>query len=223
MILDENINQEQHVEELTDKETFKRIWLEPKKVFNFLEKKKYDQHVTIMLAAAGIASGINQMSEQTYDSFIFFLLALILSVVLGGMFGVIFSYIVSAVVSWTGKLFNGKAGVSSILRVSAYSSIPGIVSMIYLIPFIFGLFATGHQGGFSFTDSASISLFVVIYGVAIFNFILGIWSFVLYLIGISVAHKFDLVRAFITIIISMFLIVLPFGIIAFIFGDLMFN
>jgi len=130
-----------------------------------------------------------------------------MSIFLGGLLGWIAYYLYAALLSWTGKWLDGKADTRSILRVCAYASIPTSIALIFVVVQLFFTGIGFFQSDGVFFDENPMYNYIV-WATLIFELILGLWSFVFYVVGISEVQKFSKIRA----AVNLFLPVLIFGI-----------
>ncbi|MEW5677107.1 Yip1 family protein [Flavobacterium enshiense] len=202
---------------LTNKEIFNRIWTSPRMVFKFINDNKYDKLVTPLLIMAGIANSLDKAAGKDVGDDSMGLVGIILiSVVAGGLFGWISYYIYAALLSWSGKWLDGKGNTDSIIRVIAYAMIPSILAIAFLIPQLLiqrsGIFQTEDA-----TSSTGIILNIISYGCAIVQVVLGIWTMVLCIIGLSEVQKFSIGKAILNFFLPILFIVIPIIIIIFLF------
>lgn len=176
------------------KEIFYKLLTSPRDAFKFINDYKFDKHVTILLCLAGIVRAFDRATSKNLgDSFS--LLGLIaFCIIIGGLFGWITYYIYAALISWTGKWFEGTADTQSILRILAYALFPSAFILILLIPQI-AIYGIGmFQSDYDVSNSGLINN-IVYYGLLLCGVALGIWSFVLSIIGISEVQKFSIWKA----------------------------
>ena len=134
MILDENLIDLQSDIKLTDKEVFTKIWFKPRMVFKFINDNYYEKYFIALLVLAGIDSAFNRASSKSLGDNLSLTLVLLICIFLGGLLGWIGYYFYAALLSWTGKWLNGKGNTNTLLRMSAYASIPSSSALILLIP-----------------------------------------------------------------------------------------
>lgn len=213
MILDENLIETKSDIKLSDKEIFTQIWTSPRLVLRYINDNKYDKFVTILLVLAGISKAFDQaISKNLGDNMS--LIALIgICIVSGGLLGWVFYYIFAAMISWTGTWLNGTGNTKSMLRVVAHSSIPAIVSMIFLIPEIV-LYRNGNfQSTFDINTSET-NLIIIFYSILFLKICLLIWSMVIMVAGISEVQKFSIGKSLLNMFLPVFMFVTTIIIIA---------
>jgi hypothetical protein len=203
-------------EEIEPKEIFYKLLTSPKEAFKFINDYKFDKHVTLLLFLAGIVQAFDKATSKNLgDSFS--LLGLItFCIVIGGLFGWITYYIYAALISWTGKWFEGTADTQSILRILAYSLFPSIFILILLIPQI-AIYGNGMFQSDYNTSNTGVINNIVYFGLLLIGIVLGIWSFVLSIIGISEVQKFSIWKALFNLLLPLLLFISIILVIALIF------
>lgn len=194
---------------LTDEEVFSNIWVNPRKVFKFINAHNYNKYVYLLLILAGVANAFYKNTEYDLSGLVIFLYVFI-----GGLLGLIGNYIYAALINWTGSWLNGKAETSAILRTIAFSNIPLILTLSITI----ARYIIRGNGNFSDGLEDSNSLTYIIENILlILNGILGIWSFVIFVIGIAEIQKFTIIKAFLNTILPILVFVVPIVLVLIIF------
>ncbi len=196
------------VVEYSDIEIFKNIWFSPREIFSYITKNEYDSFTYILLFLVGINRGFSQAILKNSGDNLPLLAIVLISIIIGGLFGWISYYIFAALLSWTGEWLGGKGDTKSILRMLAYAMIPSILSLLLLIPQL----SIAGEGLFqSKFDIFSLDLFsIYIYYISFFiSTTLGIWSLVLYVIGLSEVQKFSVWKAIANVLIATLVIIVP--------------
>lgn len=196
------------VVEYSDTEIFKNIWFSPREIFSYITKNENDSFTYILLFLVGINRGFSQAILKNSGDNLPLLAIVLISIIIGGLFGWISYYIFAALLSWTGEWLGGKGDTKSILRMLAYAMIPSILSLLLLIPQL----SIAGEGLFqSNFDIFSLDLFsIYIYYISFFiSTTLGIWSLVLYVIGLSEVQKFSVWKAIANILIATLVIIVP--------------
>lgn len=193
---------------LTEKEIFTEIWLEPRKVLRFINDHKYDKYVYILLIIAGISRAFDRaVSNHTGDK-ISLIGIVLLCVIMGGLLGWISYYIYAALISWTGKWVEGKGDTTSILRIIAYAMIPAIFSLALLVP---QLAIYGNELFKSDGDIISGGLIAnfIFYGSMLMEAVLGIYTIIFMVVGISEVQKFSNGKALLNLFMPILVIAIP--------------
>jgi len=206
--MENTIIEETNEKKFTDKEIFTKIWTSPRQVLKFINDNHYDKYVTILLVFAGISKTFDKASIKNLGDKIPLLGILALSIIVGGLLGWISYYIYAALLSWTGKWLNGKGNTESILRIIAYSMIPAIIALIFLIPqiLIYGNEMFKADGDIT---SAGLIPNILFYGSLILEFILAICTLVFFIIGISEVQKFSIGKSILNLFLPAIVIGTP--------------
>jgi len=193
---------------ISDKKLFSKIWTSPREVFKFINTYKYDKYVTVLLILAGISRTFDRASMKNMGDNFSIWGVIAFCIIIGAIFGWITNYIYSALISWTGNWLNGKGNTDSILRVLSYALIPSIISLLLLIPqiAIYGNEIFKSEGDIS---SGGIISNVIVYGSMFLEFILGIWTLFLFVIGISEVQKLSIGKSILNLVLPVIVIMIP--------------
>jgi hypothetical protein len=198
---------------VSEKKLFIKIWTSPREVFKFINTYKYEKHVTVLLVLGGVSRAFDRASLKNMGDDFSILGVIAYCVILGALFGWISYYIYSALVSWTGKWLKGKGDSNSLLRVFAYGLIPAIISLLFLIPQI-----VIYENEIFKSDgdifSKGIIANIIVYSAMFLELVLGIWSFVLCIIGVSEVQKFSIGKSILNLILPVLVIMIPILILA---------
>ena len=200
--------------QLTDKEIFTKIWTYPRQVFKFLDETYYDRFETILLVLAGISRTFDRASLKNMGDKMSLGGVIAFCIVAGGLLGWISYYIYAALLSWTGKWLNGQGNTKSILRMLAHAMLPTIVALIFLIPqiIIYGNEVFKSEGDII---SAGLTSNIIVYGSMILEFILGVWTIILVVIGLSVVQKISIGKSILNLLLPILIILVPILLIVF--------
>lgn len=198
--------------QLTDKEIFTKIWTAPREVFKYINDHNYDKYVKLLLILSGISSFFDRASMKNFGDSMSLWAVIAICIIGGGLLGWISTYIYAALMNWTGKWLNGEGNTTSILQMLSYAMIPSIFSMVFLIPqiFIYGNDLFQSDGDIS---SASLASNVVVYSLMFLEFIVGVLTFVLFVIGTSEVQKLSIGKAVLNVLLPVFVIIIPIGLI----------
>lgn len=220
MNLDEDLINEENELKLTDRDIFTKIWTSPRLVFKFLNDNRYDKYVYILLILAGITRTFDRASTQNMGDDISLIAVLAICIILGGLLGWISYYIYAALMSWSGKWLKGQGDTDSLLRMMSHAMIPSIVALILLILQI-AVFGNGiFQSELDIYSSGLLSI-IVFYITVFFEIVLGIWTLVIFVIGISEVQKISIGKSILNMILPGLIIIIPIAMIAFMLGDLL--
>jgi hypothetical protein len=211
--MNENSNVENEVLILSDKDIFTKIWTSPRLVFKYLNDNKYDNYVYILLFLAGITRAFDRASLKDMGDNQPLLAVVLISIILGGLFGWITFYIYAALMSWTGEWLDGKGDTKSLLRIISYGMLPSIVALLLLIPQIAFFGNEIFQSDIDLTNSGLMPI-MTFYITALFQVILGFWTLVLLVIGISEVQKISIWKSILNMIFPGLIIIGSIAIIA---------
>ncbi len=211
--MDESFD-DMEVVSLTDKEIFLRIWTSPRLVFKYINDNDYGKYVTILLMLAGINSAFDKAINNNMGDSIPLWGVFALCIVGGGLLGWISFYIYAALVSWTGDLLHGEGDTDSILRIMSYAALPQILT---LVPLFICALASGNE---VFQSDKSIDSMgaILLYGLAAFNVCLGIWGFILTIIGVSEVQKLSVWKSLLNLLLPVLIIGAPILLLAYLFS-----
>ena len=195
-------------ENLSDKEIFTKIWTSPRKVFRYLNERNDDKYVTILLLLSGISRAFDQATTKNFGDRMSIWAILGICIIAGGLFGWLAYYIYAALISWTGKWLKGEGNTNSILRIISYAMIPSIIALVFLIPQIS---IYGNEMFKSDGDIVSAGLIsnILVYLSLFLEFVLGIWTIVLCVIGISEVQKFSVGKSILNMLMPGLIILVP--------------
>uniref|UniRef100_UPI003217F52F Yip1 family protein n=1 Tax=uncultured Draconibacterium sp. TaxID=1573823 RepID=UPI003217F52F len=216
-----NLKENNHSEEttvLSDKEVFTNIWTSPRKVFKYINNNEYDKFVYVLLFLAGITQAFDRAVTKSMGDNLSLIVVIIICVLLGGFLGWISLYFYSALISWTGKWLNGQGDTTSLLRMTAHAMLPSIVALVLLIPQIIYFGNAIFQSEIDISSSGTIPKFIY-YSTAFLETILGAWTLILFVIGISEIQKLSIGKSILNMILPGLIIIVPIATIAYILGD----
>ncbi|MEQ8905876.1 Yip1 family protein [Ekhidna sp.] len=207
------MNDEEHQDKIefvsiTDRQIFTLIWTKPRIVFRYLEENSYDKFLYGLLIMAGIGSTLNNASNKNMGDEHSLTFVLAMSVIFGGLLGWISFYIGAALMSWTGKWIDGKATRESLLRMSAYASIPVAFSLI-IITIQIAIFGNDLFKSQIYLENYSAIEVILFYLLALSEVIIGVWTIAIFVIGLSEVQGFSVWKAIANIFISMGVVLVP--------------
>lgn len=205
---------------ITDKEIFTKIWTSPRLVFKYINENSYDKFMYVLLMLAGITSAFDRASSKNMGDNMPLVAVLLVCIIAGSIFGWISYYIYAALLSWTGKWLNGEGNTGSLLRILSYAMIPTILSLLLLIPRI-AVFGNAFFQNDTDIFGSGITAIIIFVFTLLIEIILGIWSLVLLVIGISEVQKLSIGKSILNLVMPAFIIIVPIAFFAFIIGDLL--
>ncbi|RYG13499.1 MAG: YIP1 family protein [Chitinophagaceae bacterium] len=188
--------------ELNDREVFSKIWLQPRKVFQFINRTGYSNHFYLLLFISGIISGLQRKFDKgiEQDQVVS---TIVVAAIFGGLFGWLGTYIYASLISLTGTWISGKAKTHRIFRMLAYANIPFACSIfIYIIQ----LYLIKYNITSTFSSSGQI---IIHYGLIAAKVIFVVWTAILYVIGIAEVQEFSIGKAILNLMAPVLLFVIP--------------
>ncbi len=198
---------------LTDTEIFTKMWTEPRRVLKYINETKYEKYFYIILFLAGVSGAFDRAVIKNMGENVSLLGIIAGCVLLGGFLGWLSYYIYAALLSWTGKWLDGKGNTDSIYRILAYAMFPSVVSLLFLVPQIavYGIDLFRQDG-----DLVNAGVFgnIIFWGSLSLEIILGIFTLVFSVIGISEVQKISIGKSILNLLLPLIIIVGPILIIA---------
>ena len=196
------------IEHFTDKELFTKIWINPRPVFKYLTHIRHEKYITILLILGGIANAIDKATLRNSGDKSS-LMTIFLGVIVGGaLFGWVSYFLYSSLVRWTGKWLKGNASTEDILRVLAFATIPNIIGILFTIVEISFFGSSVFKSEFDLLQTDTIHI-AIGYSLGFIGLVLGIWSLVLSVIGISEVQQFSITKSIINLLLPIFVILIP--------------
>jgi len=207
---------ENRQEYYSDFEILTKIWTKPRLVFNYIIRTGYDNHVALFLILQGISRAFSRASSKNMGDSFSLEAILFICITFGGFLGWISLYFYAALVSLTGKWLNGIADTYSTLRVLAYAMTPTIFSLPL---FLIKILICGNElfKGNPYVDEIGSSTNIIILGILVCEMLLGIWTLILLVIGISELQRMTIWKSILNLIMPVLFISIPIIIISIIY------
>lgn len=189
---------------LRDKEIFTKIWTEPRRVLKYIHETKYEKYFYILLFLAGVSGAFDRAVNKNMGENVSLLGIVAGCVILGGFLGWLSYYIYAALLSWTGKWLDGKGDTDSIYRILAYAMIPSAISLIFLVPQI-AIYGIDLFVKDSNLVNAGIVGNIVFWGSILLEIILGIFTIIFSVIGLSEVQKISVWKAILNLVLPLLL------------------
>lgn len=206
--MEDNLNEQSEELILSDREIFTKIWTSPRIVFKYINDNQYDKYVTVLLIFSGISRAFDRASMRNMGDDLSLWGIIGICVVFGGLLGWLSYYFYAALVSWTGIWLNGQGNTTSILRILSYAMLPSIIALIFLVPQIgvYGVEIFKEEGDIT---SAGLLSNIFVYGSIFLEFVLGVWTIVFSVIGVSEVQKLTIGKSILNIILPVIVIAAP--------------
>lgn len=205
---DNNFDEFEKYEALSDKDIFTKIWLEPRRIFKYINDKEYEKYFYILLFFAGMVRAFDRASLKNMGDKTSLFVIIVSCVLIGGFLGWLSYYIYAALLSWTGKWLGGIGNTSSLYRIIVYAMIPSILSLIFLIPEI-AIYGNDVFKDNSYLVNSGIVGNTIFWLSIFFEFSLSIVTFVFMMIGVSEVQKFSLGKAFLNLLLPLLVFIVP--------------
>lgn len=187
------------------------ILIHPVKTFNNELQNKSFSSIFILACLCGVYTVFDKAAHNGNS-----LGALILPVAIfiSPLWALVFLYITSPLLWISSRLLGGLSSLKDIQYVFTFSSIPGIVSLLLLVPEVI------FRDNESFSDyliySQSPSMFHS-YFISILDILLPVWAIILFVIFNKIANSFSYFKSILSVIIFSGMIALPILILSWIF------
>ena len=191
-----------------EKQIFLKIWTAPRQIFKFINDSGYSKYVTVLLVLAGIANSIGNAVSRNIAFNLPPIGVIGVVVIGGGLMGLITFHIYAHMLKWSGSWVKGKGDFESILNMMAYAMIPSIVAMAILIPQILIYGGSVFQRGFDLESLGTVG--ITFYWLSnSLEFVLGLWTVALFIIGLSEVQKISIGKSIVNAILPALFIVGP--------------
>lgn len=200
------------------KQIISDIWFSPRKTFQTINEIKYSKYGYLILILLGVLAGIEKNTHQIIiDIHSFFILNGII-IFFTSLITIISFIILAYILNWTAKFLDGKGSTSQILNMSTYAMIPAITAIPFMALKIL-LFNNQGQELEQFLMNLAMDYKLIYFILEFFIFLLGLWSFILIIIGISEVQKFSIFKAILNLIIPVLMLISIFGLIIYTFSE----
>lgn len=192
----------------TFEEIVTEIWTNSREVFRFIHAKRYEHYMLPLLIGAGISKAFDRASTNGMGDTLPLLGVIGACIISGFVFGWLTAYIYAALISWTGGWLDGEGDTRSFIRVIAYASIPSIIGLAFLIPqmVVYGEEMFKDEGD---VWSGGMASNIIYWGAVVLEVLLGIYSIVLHVIGVSEVQGFGIGKAILNLILPVLIFLIP--------------
>jgi len=191
---------------ITEKNLVSQIWLRPTETLNFIIKNCPQKYVTLLIVLGGLVNSLDKAFTRSSNADKTLIEVLPIAIVLGLLLGWITYYMYAFVLSIAGEWIGGKSQPKEFRTIIGWALIPLISTLILLIPqvLIFGddLLLEDY-------DNESVLLTMTYLGFIILEFVLGIWSLIIFVKGIMIIQGFGLGKSILNMILPGLMILIP--------------
>lgn len=192
-----------------------QIWFKPKRTLSYILQNQPEKYVPVLLCLGGIVRAIDRASMKGMGDKMSTITVLVMALVGGGLFGWITYYFYGWLLSVTGRWISGNGSAANFRTVIAWALIPSIFTLLLLLPelLIFGddLFRSERTNTSTFHD-----VIWIVFG--LLEAVLGTWTIVILVKGVSLVQNFAAGKAIVNILLPGLLIVGPIILLAVLFG-----
>ncbi len=187
------------------------LLLRPFKFFQNFNEIRNENHIIILLTLAGITRGLDRAQVKSLGDKWELDGVLLFSIIMGVLLGWLSFYIYGAMVSGTSTWINGSITTKNAVAAMAYAAIPTIISMFFLFVQVM-IFGNAVFQSEIFIDTFSIEWFAF-YILSILELIFGIYSFILFAIGLAAIQKFSIAKGFLNALLPAIIFLAIIGIV----------
>lgn len=202
--------------DLNLKQIISGIWFSPRKTFQSINETKYTKYGYLILILLGLLVGIEKNTHQIIIDIHSFFIHNSIIIFFTSLITIISFIILAYILNWTGKLIDGQGSTSQILNMSTYAMIPAITAIPFMTLKIL-LFNNQGQELDQFLMNLTMDYKLIYFILEFLIFLLGLWSFILVIIGISELQKFSIFKAILNLIIPVLMLISIFGLIIYFF------
>ena len=200
---------------INDENLFRYIWFKPTETLRYIVENCPEKHVSLLLVLGGIVNVIGKASSKNMGDTMSTTSVLAICIIFGALFGWISYFIYAWGLSATGKWLNGNSESSEFKTLIAWALIPSICTLILLIPepIILGddLFKSQKLNHSSLNNTS-----LIFFGVL--EIILGVWSIVLLVKGISLIQNFGIGKSILNCSLPVLVVFIPLVFLGFLFS-----
>ncbi|AIZ63160.1 hypothetical protein PK28_04680 [Hymenobacter sp. DG25B] len=191
-----------------------QIWFKPKHTLQYILQYSPEKYVPVLLCLGGIDRAIDRASLKDMGDKMSTPSVLFSAILAGGLFGWLSYYLYAWLLSVTGKWLNGQATLSVLKTVLAWSLLPAIFSLVLVVPAL-AIFGDDVFKSQLVHQSISYQIMWVFYGLC--EVVLGIWTLVILVQGISLVQGFTMGRSILNLVLPALVILAPFVLLAVLF------
>lgn len=188
----------------------KNLLINPTLFFEKINWRDHKNEIILLAILAGVVHRFADAQMQQYGDSRELAGIIGFCLISGILLGWLWIYISAIIVRWSGEFFGGKATNKEIFAVAAYASIPAIIG---LVPLSLQIILFGKNAFRDYTLVAKQFDFWIICTLGVIQILLVIYSFILFIKGVSVVQKFSAIKAIKSIILVPFMLTFITGII----------
>lgn len=181
------------------------IWTSPRETIRQINEQNPNRALFALCWIYGFSALLNLSQSMMLGASLSTIAILIIALILAPLYGYINFSIWSFFVHIVGKLFKGAATFKSVRSAYAWSSVPILINVpLWLL--MVALF--GHQLFLNMPNAETLSggKVFILFAVLILKVIISVWSFVIYVIGLSEVQKYSVLRSIFNILVTAVLV-----------------
>lgn len=191
---------------ITERNLISKIWFQPTETLNFIINNCPEKYVTILIVLGGLVNALDKAFTRNSNSDKSLIEVLPIAIIIGLLFGWITYYIYAYALSIVGEWIGGKSQPKDFRTIIGWALVPLISTLILLIPQIF---IFGDDLLLEDYDNENIILTMIYLGFIIIEFVLAIWSLVIFVKGIMIIQEFRIGKAILNMIMPGLMILIP--------------
>ncbi|EAR10656.1 Yip1 family protein [Reinekea blandensis] len=185
------------------------IWTQPRATIRQIIRTNPKQSVILLAALGGFAEALDRASYKDAGDDFSVVMIVLMAMSLGALGGILAMYVYGWLLSWTGNWINGQGHREEIRAAIAWANVPVIWALLLWIP-QYALIGREMFMAEAYSLTESTTTFVLFFGLAVIEVILGIWAFIIFLKCLGEVQGFSAWKALWNCIIPLLVVGLPF-------------
>lgn len=178
------------------------FWRKPSAVYGYLQRYEPRRHVNYLLALTGAVAALSFLSLTRLGNGTSSQGVIVMVGIMGGVSGIFWYTIWAWIMSGMGRWLKGKAGPGLFKMVVAWSGLPIILKLPFLV---FGFYLTAEShGGAGTAFQLWAGLFNSLIGTG-----LNIWALILLVKGVAVIQNFQTGKAILNVVLPWLVLIVP--------------
>lgn len=182
------------------------LWTQPKATLRYILGYCPDKYMSVLFMLGGIVRAIDRASSKNQGDHFSTTAILVLAVIGGSISG----WISYSIYAWSlriaGNLLGGRASTDEFKTIVAWSLVPSIVGLLFLIPEVAILGDSLFKSEQEATSEVEGSILTIC---TLGSLVLSVWSCVLLIKGTQLLQDFSVGRALANVVLPVVVIVVP--------------
>lgn len=188
------------------------MWLHPRITIQQVIDTDPTRLVILIAMITGISESLNRAGLRDYGDGLSISAIVGLAVFLGPIGGIIRLYLFGFLIRWTGTWLRGEADGEEIRAAYAWSSVPIVWSLCLWIPQIFTFGEELFTSETPMIDADPFLSYQLI-GFGLVEFVVGVWSFFIFLHALGQVQGFSAWKALLNLVLAALVVLVPLGLI----------